>query len=89
MWADDVQVAFLSSTDTGTQLQTALIDGSATSSSGALLPAADISRLVIGSGPGASMYVTGAGGRLWFLRPSGTWQLVDADAPVRSLANSR
>lgn len=89
VWSDEVRVSFLAGTDTGIQMQTALIDGSSGSTiSGALLPAADISRLVVGSGPGALTYATDPRGRLWYLRPSGNWQLVDVD-PVRSLGNSR
>ncbi|MGA9715637.1 MAG: GerMN domain-containing protein [Aeromicrobium sp.] len=89
VWSDDVRVSFLAETDTGIQMQTALIDGSgASATGGALLPAADISGLVVGSGPGASTYATDPRGRLWYLRPSGNWQLVDAD-PIRSLGNSR
>ena len=89
VWVDDVRVSYLAETETGIQMQTALIDGSTGSTtSGALLPAADISRLVVGSGPGALTYATDPRGRLWYLRPSGNWQLVDVD-PVRSLGNSR
>ncbi len=90
VWSDEVRVSFLAGNDSGTQLQTALIDGSdgSTTTSGSLLPAGDISRLVVGSGPGAVTYVTDPKGRLWYLRSSGNWQRVDVD-PIRSLGHSR
>ena len=89
VWSDEVRVSYLAGTDTGIQMHTSLIDGSNESTpSGSLLPAANISRLVVGSGPGALTYAADPGGRLWYLRPSGNWQLVDVD-PVRSLNNTR
>ena len=89
VWSDEVRVSYLAGTDTGIQMHTSLIDGSdGSTTSGSLLPAANISALVVGSGPGALTYATDPNGRMWYLRPSGNWQLVDVD-PVRSLNNSR
>lgn len=92
VWADDVRVSFLASTDAGIQVQTALIDGStgpiSSSNVGAVLPDVDTSRLVIGSGSDASTYATDPRGRMWYLSERGTWQLAAGD-PVRSLGHSR
>lgn len=93
VWSDGVRISFLAATSAGTQVQTALIDGSSVSggSTGgrALLPDVDARSLAIGSGADQASYVLDADGRLWVLAGSRSWTPVADVGPVRSLDHDR
>jgi hypothetical protein len=89
VWADAARVSFLADTESGIQVRTALIDGSAItgSTAGSLLPEVDTTRLVVGEGDTTS-YATDARGRLWHVGSRGTWLQVDTER-IDSLVRSR
>lgn len=79
-WSSGTELSYLAETQSGRQVYTTAIDGSATSGGlsrgGALLPDVGASALAIGTGPTPNRYAADARNRLWFLAPGGSWRLL-------------
>ena len=82
-WLSGTELGYLAESQSGRQVYTTAIDGSATtgglSRDGALLPDVGASVLAIGVGPTPNRYATDSRNRLWFLAPGGSWRLLTDD----------
>ena len=79
-WVSGTRVAFLGDSQSGRQVYTAIIDGSATTGGvtggSALLPAVDSRTLVVGTGAAPPRYATDARDRLWYLPNDAPWRML-------------
>jgi len=79
-WSSATELSYLAESQSGRQVYSTAIDGSATSGGlsrgGVLLPDVGANALAVGGGPSANRYATDARGRLWFVAPGGSWQLL-------------
>ena len=79
-WSSGTELTYLAESQSGRQVYTTAIDGSSTSGGlsrgGALLPDVRPTTLAIGVGQSPNRYAADARGRLWFLQPSESWQLL-------------
>lgn len=77
-WSSGTRLSYLAASESGRQVYTSAIDGSATSGGvdrgDALLPDVGARTLAIGTGEGPARYVTDADNRLWYLPPGESWQ---------------
>jgi len=91
-WSSGTELTYLAESQSGRQVYTTAIDGSSTSGGlsrgGALLPDVRPIALAIGVGPSPNRYATDARGRLWFLEPGESWQLL-AGTKVTGLTYGR
>ncbi|MBC7632233.1 LpqB family beta-propeller domain-containing protein [Aeromicrobium sp.] len=91
-WTSGTELSFLADSNSGVQVYTAAIDGSATtggaSGGGALLPDVRAGSLVVGSGTTPTQYATDARRRLWNLVPGRSWKLLDTTG-VTGLTSGR
>ena len=80
-WESGTTVSFLGDSESGRQVYTAIIDGSATTGGvaggGALLPDVDAGTMVVGTAQSPPRYATDARNRLWFLPADGSWRVLD------------
>ncbi|MCW2750600.1 MAG: hypothetical protein JWR83_1710 [Aeromicrobium sp.] len=80
IWASGTRISFLGNSESGRQVYTTIIDGSATTGGvaggGALLPDVDAGTLVLGTGQTPPRYATDARHRLWFLPADGSWRVL-------------
>jgi len=91
-WSSGTELSYLADSQSGRQVYTTTIDGSATSGGlargGALLPDVSATTLAIGTGPTPDRYAVDSRGRLWFLAPGESWRLL-TDTKVTSLTYGR
>lgn len=82
VWSTGTQLSFLADSESGAQVYSARIDGSATTggsvAGGAPLPDVGAAVFAAGRGDSPQGYVTDAQRRLWYLPPGGSWQLLEA-----------
>lgn len=88
-WSSTTELSFLAEGRAGAQVNTAAIDGSATTGEldrrAVLLPNVGIESLVVGTEAMTDQYATDARGRLWFRPGEGSWRVV-LTSPVTALA---
>ncbi|MCW2800361.1 MAG: hypothetical protein JWQ70_1833 [Aeromicrobium sp.] len=83
VWASGTRISFLGDSESGRQVYSTIIDGSATTGGvaggGALLPDVDARTLVLGTAQTPPRYATDARHRLWFLPSDGSWHVLDVN----------
>lgn len=83
-WESGTRVSFLGDSESGRQVYTAIIDGSATTGGvaggTALLPDVNAGTMVVGTGQTPPRYATDARHRLWFLPADGSWRVLGVRA---------
>jgi hypothetical protein len=79
-WASGTRISFLGASESGRQVYTTIIDGSATTGGvaggGALLPDVGVGTMVLGTSQTPPRYATDAKHRLWFLPADGSWRVL-------------